>query len=177
MAPERSRRPGGRRPRRGDPRARTGAGESHGNVVAGSRLFSGAFVQRDGLGGAVRGVGGGIVIGSRLRARKGDVGGRSRGPCTPVCLSIHGGRGGAVSGIAGLEHTGSINLGHGGDEGTRVVSIGNEVPVPCQAWEEPTGIAARCEKPEKIQRIRAVQGETARQERGRPRNSSGSLTS
>ena len=52
-----------------------------------SIVFSGAFVQRDGPGGAVRGGGGGIVIGSILRPRRAVAGGRSGGPCTPVFLS------------------------------------------------------------------------------------------
>ena len=79
--------PGGGRPRRDELRARSAAGEPHEDEMSRSTVFSGAFVQRDGPGGAVRGGGGGIVIGSILRPRRAVAGSRSGGPCTPVFLS------------------------------------------------------------------------------------------
>src|SRR5207248_8584195 len=68
-------------------------------VVAGKSptMFTGGFVQRNGPGGAVRGVGGGIVRGSLGRPGTAAIGGGIGGRCTPAVLFGRDGLGGAVA--------------------------------------------------------------------------------
>ena len=117
-----------------------------------STVFSSAFVQRDGPGGAVRGGGGGIVIGSILRPRRAVAGRRSGGPCTPVFLS-------RWAAVEEPSPTSERRLRIGTDwfegprswRGPRVEGAGTRNDRgPSQpsgrTWEEPTGAAEGCEK-------------------------------
>jgi hypothetical protein len=64
-------------------------------------MFSFRFVQWNGLGGAVHGGEGGIVMGLIRRPGTAAIAGGNRRPCTPVVSFSRGGPGGAVADVGG----------------------------------------------------------------------------
>jgi hypothetical protein len=86
-------------------------------------------------------------------------------PCTLVILFIRCGRGGAAVAVGGkrrsLERVGSMDLGRGGDRGSRseeLVTIEVQAVAPCWPWEEPTGPADGCQKSQRNPGIRGSPG-------------------
>src|SRR6185437_11984757 len=122
-------------------------------------MFTGEFVQRNGPGGAVRGVGGGIVMGWIGRPEMATIGGGNHGRCTPAVLFSRDGLGGAVAALEGefgSERVGSRALGRGGNRRCKeweLVTRGGQVTVPCWTWQEPAGFGEKCQKSRKTKEI------------------------
>src|SRR5215213_9286838 len=101
-------------------------------------MFTGVFVQRDGPGGAVRGVGGGIVMGLVGTPGTATIGGGSRGRCTPAVLFTRGWpgrsrrRSGSRERIGTSRSEGPRSWRSRRSRGQGLVTVGVRVAVPCR---------------------------------------------